>query len=208
VKLRTLVVPALLATAAAASRVSAQDARLAARLDPPTSAAVAAVVDSARREGLPAEPLVQRALEGSSKGAAGPRITASVRALRERLRTAREALGPAAPEADLVAGAQALAAGLDPGTLARLRALRPRGALALHLVVLADLVQKGVRPGAASSLVLDMARSRASDADLADFQRLFEADVRAGAPPGTAAATRARGIAPRGPSAPSGAPAS
>ena len=53
---------------------TSRDPRLG-RLDPDTRAGVSAVVDSARAVGLPTEPLIQRALEGATKGAgcANPR---------------------------------------------------------------------------------------------------------------------------------------
>ena len=49
-----------------------------ARLDAPTRVAVAAVVDSARKNRLPTEPLVDKALEGAKKGADGARIVTAV----------------------------------------------------------------------------------------------------------------------------------
>ncbi|MGH7675042.1 MAG: hypothetical protein ACREMV_07200, partial [Gemmatimonadales bacterium] len=69
---------------AAASPAGAQDPRLG-RLDPATQAAVGAVIDSARAVGLPAEPLIDRALEGSTKRAAGDLIVAAVRRLAAQL---------------------------------------------------------------------------------------------------------------------------
>ncbi len=72
---------------------AAQDARLAERLDTATAASVQRVVDSARDAGLPTEPLVQKALEGSTLGASGDRIVAAVEALHGQLGRARDALG-------------------------------------------------------------------------------------------------------------------
>src|SRR2546425_2398403 len=110
----------LIATAAAA-----QDQRLD-RLDPSVRPLVASVIDSARAIGLPAEPLVQRALEGATKGAPSDRIVAAVRRLVADLGQAREALGPTTTPADLEAGAAALRAGAFPKVLAQLRRARPR----------------------------------------------------------------------------------
>ena len=59
-----------------AFQVTAQDPRLE-RLDPETRALVGTVIDSAHGAGLPSEPLVQRALEGATKGAPGIRIDPS-----------------------------------------------------------------------------------------------------------------------------------
>jgi hypothetical protein len=55
---------AVAALSIAPAALLAQDARLDARLDPRTRDAVVTVVDSARAEGIPSEPLVQKALEG------------------------------------------------------------------------------------------------------------------------------------------------
>jgi hypothetical protein len=65
----------------AAPPLAGQDDRLARRLDAATHAQVSALLDSARLSGLPLEPLIDRALEGASKRAAGPLIIAAVRRL-------------------------------------------------------------------------------------------------------------------------------
>src|SRR4029077_14663730 len=88
------------------AQVGAQDPRLD-RLDPDTRTQVTVVVDSARRMGLPAEPLIQRALEGATKGAPGPRIVTAVRRLSADLGTARAALGDGASVPELEAGVAA-----------------------------------------------------------------------------------------------------
>src|SRR5574341_1439766 len=88
---------ATLSLAAALSFTSAaqgQDPRLERRRDAETRARVAAIIDSARASGLPIEPLVDKALEGASKGAPGDRIVTAVRNLAVGLGAAREALGP------------------------------------------------------------------------------------------------------------------
>ena len=110
--------------ASTALPLSAQDRRLAERLDPVTSTAVQQLVDSARALELPTEPLVQKALEGSTLGAGGERIRLAVVALLGQLGRAREALGPGASEAELTAGAGALRAGLPTETLRGLQSLR------------------------------------------------------------------------------------
>src|SRR5207249_6928611 len=99
---------------------AAQDPRLE-RLDAGTRPLVAALVDSARTAGLPAEPLVQRALEGTIKGAPGDRIVAAVRRLAADLGRARDALGPAASPPELEAGAAALRGGASPAGVGQVR---------------------------------------------------------------------------------------
>src|SRR5438067_914173 len=80
-----------------------QDPRLT-RLPPEAQAPVGARVDSARAAGLPAEPLVQRALEGATKQAPGDLIVAAVQRLAADLGRARDALGSTASPAELSAG--------------------------------------------------------------------------------------------------------
>src|SRR2546428_9607276 len=84
------------------------------RLDAAARPVVAALIDSARAASLPTEPLVQRALEGATKGAPEDVIVAAVRRLAVDLGRAREALGSTASPAELNAGAAALRAGASP----------------------------------------------------------------------------------------------
>jgi len=169
-------------------QVAAQDPRLE-RLDPATRSLVVSVVDSAKAVGLPGEPLIQRALEGATKGALGPRIVTAVRRLATDLGTARAALGAGVTTPELEAGAAALRAGAGPDVLTHLRDAR-RPPLTMALAVLADLVASGVPADSASAVVLALAPS-ARDADLVEFRRAVERDISLGAPPGAAAAVRA-----------------
>jgi hypothetical protein len=140
----------------------AQDARLSARLDPATLTAVSAAIDSNRAEGLPTEPLVQKALEGASKGASGQRIVQAVHQLAGTLRLARSALGAESSTQELVAGAAALRAGAAPEALRSMRQARSTG-LAVPLAVLADLVALGFQVESAYRSVMDLVRTEASD---------------------------------------------
>lgn len=186
---RALVVCAL---ALPMARAAAQDPRLIPLLDDSTRLHVEAVVDSARRAQLPTEPLIDKALEGARKRAAGARILAAVTALSDRLRVARAALG-GNTESELVAGAAALQAGVGPHALADLRETRPGRSLAVPLVVLSDLVTRGVPADTATALVLLVARAGLTDEAFLEVQRSVQNDVRDGAHPATAAAVRARG---------------
>lgn len=176
-------------------QVAAQDPRLE-RLDPETRSLVVSVVDSARAVGLPSEPLIQRALEGATKGAAGPRIAAAVRRLATDLGTARTALGQHTSAPELDAGVAALRAGASPEVLTRLRDAR-RPPLTMALAVLADLVASGVPADSASAVVLALAPN-ARDADLVEFRKAVERDISLGAPPGASAAVRAANTGIRG----------
>lgn len=165
-----------------------QDARLD-RLAPEARSLVAGVIDSARGAGLPADPLVNRALEGASKGAAAPLIAQAVRRLAAELGRAREALGPTAGTVELAAAADALRAGASPGVLQRLRDALGLRRLAVPLGVTADLTSRGVPADTAATLVITLARS-VEDAQLLALERDVERDIALGAPPLAAASGR------------------
>jgi len=177
----------MLAVLLIAVQATAQDSRLE-RLDPETRSTVSAVIDSARGVGLPVEPLIQRALEGATKGAPGARIAAAVRRLTTDLDIARTALGNNASSPELEAGVAALRAGATPHVLAQLRAVR-RPPLTMALAVLADLVASGVPADSAAAAVLALA-PKARDADLVEFRRAVERDIALGAPPAAATSVR------------------
>jgi hypothetical protein len=149
---------------------AAQDPRLAGRLDPPTRAQVEAVLDSARERGIPEEPLVQKALEGSSKGAAGPRIVTAVHAMLGDLTRAREVLGRGAGEDELVAGAAALRAGATFQMVDQLRRAGPEGGVAVPLAVFADLVAAGMTVDAAWHSVDELAQRGGDEEDFLELR--------------------------------------
>ncbi|MFS8636711.1 MAG: hypothetical protein FWJ74_01405 [Gemmatimonadota bacterium] len=197
-KVRTLVrtgcVHVILAGVLAAQEVNAQDARLQQRLDPPTAAAVAALVDSASALGLPTEPLVQKALEGQSKGATGDAIVAAVRALVRDLAIAREALGDDVGPDALSLAAAALDAGVAPSHLERLRLHRSQAAFPAGLAGVVYLTLRGVPAEQSVDLIAAMLDARLSEAEFASLQRMVERDLRAGVPPARAAAVRTRAL--------------
>ena len=166
----------------------AQADRLAGRLDEPARQAVTALVDSVRAAGVPADPLINKALEGASKGADDSRIVAAVRALAADLARARAALGRATTQPELVAGAAALRAGAAPAFLGRLRATDPRQSLVMPLAVMADLVSSGVPADTAARSVLALVQAGMREADLVAFRQSVERDIALGAPAGGAAA--------------------
>ena len=163
--------------------------QLATRLDAATRSTVLAIADSARAGGIPAEPLYNKALEGASKHADNARIVVAVRSLSRELAAARTALGPSSSDAELVAGAAALHAGIPLPTLGRLRA-RDRSA-ATSLAVMSDLVARGVSADSAGRIVLALASEDVPDAELLDYQHNVERDIALGAPPSAAASVRA-----------------
>ena len=181
----------LFATAAAQEPQHLNDPRLA-RLDTAARSLVAVAINSARAAGLPTEPLVQRALEGATKGAPGTLIGNAVRRLAADLGRARAALGAGATPPELEAGAAALRAGAGPAVLAQLRRSR-RQTITVPLAVLTDLVASGVPVDSAAAAVLALAAS-ARDTDLIDFRRAVERDIALGAAPTAATAAAAAGV--------------
>ena len=174
--IRTLV---FLAIVALSKRLVAQDTtRLGGRLDSATQAVVMRSVDSARTRGLPVEPLVDKALEGATKRAAGPRIQAAVSALLRRLELARDAL----------------AYGATREALATMRAIRPNESVAVPLGVLTQLVASGVSVARATRAVADLLRRGARDEQLIALNEDVRSYVAAGASPEAALDVRARGL--------------
>ena len=183
----------------APAALRAQDARLDARLDARTRDAVVAVVDSARGAGIPSEPLVQKALEGASKHADGARILTAVRMLARELGDARSALGPASSDAEVIAGASALHAGIAPAALSKMRASRAHGSLTVALAVLADLVARGVPGDTATTVISALTVAGAQDTELLRFQQGVEREIAQGATPAAALGVRAQGAFPTSP---------
>jgi len=82
---------------------AAQEPRLQGRVPEPVRQTIDLLLDSARTRGLPTEPLVDRALEGATKGASGDRIVAAVRRLAgESLRNRTEDASDVLDDVDVV----------------------------------------------------------------------------------------------------------
>ena len=178
-------------------RLSAQDARTArldGKLDVETQAVVLRTLESARTHGLPMEPLVDKALEGATKKAAGPRIQAAVSSLLIRLEAARDALAPNPSPRDITAGADALAYGATREALQAMRAIRPNESVAVPLGVLTQLVASGVPVGRATRVVADLLRRGARDEQLIALNDDVRSYVAAGASPEVALDVRTRGL--------------
>ncbi len=195
VSIRALALGWLLAAllAPAASR-AAPDARLAARLDAETAAAVSRIVEEAATAGLPTEPLVAKALEGAAKGAPGARILSVVQQYAAALGAARSSLGPRSTESEIVAGAGALLVGVPRDTLVGLRATRIGQSLTIPLVVLADLVARKIPASAASAAVLSASRAGVRDGDLLRLRERVEQDIRQGESPLRSLQARSRAL--------------
>jgi hypothetical protein len=175
------------------------DPRLVSRLDGRLREAVVAIVDSARRDGLPTEPLIDKALEGAAKRAHNARVTdamiiTSVSRLSGELRRARAALGPASNEAELKAGAEALKAGVEVQQLERMRAARGEQRIAMALDVLTYIVNLGVRADTASNVIVGLVLASASDEQLQSLRADIERDISGGTPAALAMSARGQGL--------------
>jgi hypothetical protein len=191
---RRLLATVALLLGAAANVASASDPRLEQRLDPLTARIVAAQIDSAHQAHIPTEPLVLRALEGATRGAAGPRIIEAVHAYAQRLAAAQRALGADAPEADLVAGASAIFSGVRPDRLTELQRARRGGSIALATSVLVDLVAKGVPADRAAVELIKLVSRRPDDEAVRALAASVRDDVAGGALPVSAVSRRVAGI--------------
>jgi hypothetical protein len=152
------------------------------------------LADSARVLGLPAEPLYAKAAEGLLKGADNARIIDAVARLKRELADGRAALGPSASDAELVAAASVIHAGIDVPALhglSLIRDARPQGtSLIMPLVVLSDLLARRVTAEVAMSSLSALLEHGARDAELTLLRRDVERDISGGQVPDMAARTR------------------
>lgn len=179
-------IAAVLALLALGSSLRAQDPDPLAKLDPASRRAVELLIDSARAEGLPTRQLISTVQHGNSKHVDGPRIAAVVRTVFLSFREARVALGPNFASDELEAAAAALQAGIPTDAVTELRSARRGKSITVPLVVVADLVTRGVPRDAASSAILQLWLGGAGDADLLTLPQRVQTDILSGATPGDA----------------------
>jgi hypothetical protein len=163
-------------------------------LDSATQAALAREMSRAQSRGLPIEPLEAKMREGQIKRAAPARIRSAVAALAMRLDSARSALGPTSSDAELVAGADALATGADGAALRTLRATAGARDLAAPLGALAQLVASGVAPRRATRMIVELLTHHVAPREVLAFGIAVESDVDAGVPAEESAVFRLRAI--------------
>ena len=172
----------------------AQDPRLSNRLDAPTRKALSALVDSARAQGIPVEPLMEKVYQGLAMGADGSRIVVAVRSLTLEMGNAHRVLGSVATTDELKAAASAVHAGVPAVELGKMKKQSGlRRSLTLPFTVLADIVSRGVPVQAATNAIRSLVGAGAKDKDISDFQRNVSVDIEKGAQPAAAAETRAKG---------------
>jgi hypothetical protein len=192
-------VAAVVAATSVPRLVAAQDADPLSRLDPTTRFAIEVIVDSARVAGVPTRPLVLKALEGSSKRVDNRRIIAAVRAFFHAELDVRVALGATLTESEWTAAASALQSKVPLEVLAKFRGERTGKPLARAMVVLTDLIQRGVPVDEASSAIIQLWQRGAGDGDLHGLWRNVEQDINSGQKPGDALQQRMREVPVRAP---------
>ena len=199
------------ATVCAPQLTAQQDvtARLVGRVPPAVAVAVRALADSAAARGLPADPLVDKAIEGGAKGVSPERVVAAVRLVLGELDAAAAAIRigrVAIPDGETIeAGAFAIATGMTGPQISQLVQLsatpyRP----AATLRVAGTLTALGVPAQQTVDLVRQTIRNGRAGADLLALPGRVQSQVARGASPAQAAAGLARATAARG--APPGGP--
>jgi hypothetical protein len=176
--------------------------RLEGRVPPEVAALVQELGSSAAARGLPVDPLIQKAIEGSAKSVPAERVTAAVRLVVAQLDAAAAALregGIASDTLAVAAGAFAINAGLsghDITALARTRSATP--ALIVGLRVAGTLAAMGVPPAEDIGLISTKLRSGQPVADLLTLPENVQAEVARGVTPAQAAAGLERAAAAQG----------
>lgn len=176
--------------------------RLDGRVPPAVAALVQQLGTAASSRGLPVDPLIQKAIEGSAKGVPAERVSAAVRLVVAQLDTAAGALREGGVTTDTLvigAGAFALNAGLsarDVTALARTQAATP--ALTVGLRVAGTLAAMGVPPAEDIALISTKLRSGQPAADLLSLPTHVQSEVARGATPAQAAAGLERAAAAQG----------
>lgn len=228
--MRAVLVSAIIVVAAADALAAQGGATVRARLEgrglpAPLIVQVESVAARAAEQGLPTEPLADKAIEGFAKHIPAPRIVAAVRAFAGRMGDGRAAIrdaGLASPDGALIAAAaEALGTGLaraDIGTVVRAAPEPPLAAPAL--TVAAALTAQGFTTAQAVDVVAQAMRGGRTMAQLLDIpgvarglqqQGLTPAEagrrILSGAPlPGGGGGGPGHGAGPGGPLPPGGQP--
>jgi len=188
---------AVLAAAVHPLALVAQDPDPLSRLDPNTRFVVEVIIDSARVAGVPTRPLLLKALQGAAYHADNKHIIAAVRSVFHAELDVRVALGSALNESEWASAVSALQSGVPLEALAKFRGERSGKPLTRALVVLTDLIQRGVPVPEASSAIMQLWQRGAGDGDFYGLWKNVEQDILSGQNPGTALEQRMREIPAR-----------
>lgn len=192
----------LLALTVAVMPLSAQDVdprmeRIRSQLPQGAVEQIEARIQAARSEGLPVEPLLDKAVEGIAKRVPAPRITGAVDELARELGRARQLLADGVPPAptDVAAVADAMRRGVPDEAIRKVAHGAPSGepvALAVH--TMGDLMDRGV-PVDQAVAVMEAWRGRgARREELRELPGAVERLIRQGVLPGQAAAAVANAM--------------
>lgn len=175
--------------------------RLAGRVSPEIAALVHELGTAAAARGLPVDPLIQKAIEGSAKGIPAERVAAAVRMVAVQLDSAaaglRDAGGGLASDSDAIAaGAFAITAGLKSRDIAQIArgAARPSD-VAVGLRVAGTLTALGVPPAETVTLVAATLQAGGPTGDLLALPGRLQSAMAKGAGPAQAATGLARAAA-------------
>lgn len=168
--------------------------RLTGRLDNVARDQVVALVDSLHNEGLPVEPIVDRALEGAAKQKDGALIVRVVRNFATHLRMARSVLGPGSNEREIIAGANALKAGIKAEELRAVRAAREGTRYAVAFDVLTGLKNRNVPNDTAVRVIAALVKLAASDSQYVVLLDQIERAIAGGTAPAVAAMEQGRSV--------------
>ena len=193
--LAALVLTSVVAAPSALAAQAQQDMPVIGIADARTREAVSREIERAASRGLPVRALVAKAQEGVTKQAAGERIRLAVTSLARRLEQARDLLAPSPSDAEMIAGADALAVGVPAPMLRQIRAAYPEGqSVAMPLDVLTELVARGVPASNALQQITQLMRRGATPTHIAGLGASVQSDVAAGLTPDAALEVRARGV--------------
>ena len=133
---------------------------------------VLATVNEAMSRGLPAEAVANLALEGVVKGRSAEEVLAAVSGLANEMAVAAGAFdkaGHAPTEGEIEAATAAMRMGVDGESVSALASSAPSGrSLAVPLLVLGGLADRGLPSDEALAAVQERLAARAADADLVD----------------------------------------
>ena len=173
--------------------------RLAGRVPPQIGSLVEELGTAASARGLPIDPLIEKAIEGSAKGVAPERVANAVRLVAMQLDTAAAALRDGGLVSDtlaIAAGEFAITAGLSGSDITALARTGANAAtLTVGLRVAGTLAALGVPPAEDIGLVSVALRSGEPVSALLSLPGNVQSAVAKGATPAQAAAGLARAAA-------------
>lgn len=173
--------------------------RLAGRVPPQIASLVEELGTAASARGLPSDPLIQKAIEGSAKGVPPERVASALRLVATQLDTAAAALREGGVSSDtlaIAAGEFAITAGLSGSDITALaRTGADAAALTVGLRVAGTLAALGVPPAEDIGLVGVALRSGEPASSLLSLPANVQAAMAKGATPAQAAAGLARAAA-------------